>query len=684
MKRRILSDKQARWLRTELSDWRERGIVTPQQAEQITACYETPEEAGARKRSRFTFIIIGLAVLLFGAAALLLIGYNWAAIPRVAKLTVMFAVLAATHGAGLWLRFARGARRASELVFFPGCLFFGAGIWLVAQAFHLNAHYPDGFWWWAIGVLPFALCLDTLLIHCLFAGLLATWAGTEILGYRHLGWSLIEGWPNGAFSLPLLALPGLAWAYRRASVGAVWLYVPLVAWWMVLQAFSWHLDWQSVFIIGAVGALLLIVAENHRAGNGLALPHRFCGVLLAAGALVPLSSNWFFREISHSYHYGWRSGWTTAAFAPAIVTLVLLAATLALAGLFKPEPPGSTRGPGGRLLDVLRAQWLPAGLALAMAFMGLWSATRLIDGSSKLDWVPPLIVANATQIALSLWLMRVGIRDDRGLPFAFGVFNFVLWAVCCYCHLFGEAGGMLGAALMFALCGAALLGLGMYWRKRKEVRQGQASASSANPGATAFAGPAWLDRTANWLRGHERALLGTTLAFQLAVLAGMIALHAAPLMLGEMIRLKVRPVDPRDVMRGDYVILSYDISNVPAAGIEGIPDAGNRVLHYWQRDAWLEERTVYVTLEPDANSKFWRGVKASVLKPASGRFIRGKYVRHWGQAHIEFGIEAYYVQEGAGVKLEEARNARSLVAEVALMPSGKAALSDLIVESWKR
>lgn len=470
MERRILSDKEARWLRTEIAEWRGRGIVTPQQAEQIAGCYETSEEAGARKRSRFTFTIISLAALLFGAAALLLMGYNWEAIPRVAKLTIVFTVLAATHGAGLYLRFVRGARRASELVFFLGCLFFGAGIWLVAQAFHLDSHYPDGFWWWAIGVLPFALCLDTLLIHCLYAGLLATWAGTEILGYRHLGWALIEGWPNGAFSLPLLALPGWAWAYRRGSAGAVWLYVPLVAWWVILQSFSWHLDWQSVFIIGSVGALLLIIAENHRRGNRLALPHRFYGVLLTAGALVPLSSDWFFREISHSYRYGWHSGWTTLAFAPVIAILVLLAATLALAGLFKPESPGSTRGPGERLLDVLRAQWLPASLALAMAFMGLWSATHASGGGEGHDWVLPLVVANVAQIALSLWLMRVGIRDDRGLPFAFGVFCFVLWAVCCYCHLFGGAGGMLGAALMFALCGSALLGLGMYWRKRKEVR----------------------------------------------------------------------------------------------------------------------------------------------------------------------------------------------------------------------
>ena len=208
---------------------------------------------------------------------------------------------------------------------------------------------------------------------------------------------------------------------------------------------------------------------------------------------------------------------------------------------------------------------------------------------------------------------------------------------------------------------------------------------NADPETIPFTGPAWLERAACWMRGHERAVLGTTLAFQLAVLTGMIALHAAPLMFGETIRLKVEPVDPRDLMRGDYVILSYDISRVPKDGIEGIPDAKDTSWRYWSRDQWMEERIVYVTLEPEADGKLWRGVKASVNKPASGRFIRGKYVRYgWrGLPEIRFGIEAFYVQEGTGRTLEQARNARHLTAEVALLSSGKAALRDVRDETEK-
>jgi uncharacterized membrane protein/uncharacterized membrane-anchored protein len=666
----------------ELGDWREEGIISQEQTDRIQARYEDASEASQRKRSRFTLAISGIAALLVGLAVFLVIGYNWDNMPRAAKLAVIFGIVVATHAAGLWLRFARDARRAGEVVTLLGCLFYGAGIWLVAQVFHLDAHWPDGFWWWALGVLPFALASETLLIHCLYAGLLATWAGTEILGYRHLGAWLFWGWqvPNGAYSLLVLWLPAMAWAYRRASVGAISLYVPVLAWWIVLQSFVWRFDWQAVFVIGLVGALLLVIAENHWPGNRMALPYRFWGAVLAAGALVPMSFGGFYESTKHWYRYHtWASD--PMMFALGLATLALVVIALASTMLFRSR----AGDPSARAGEMLRAQWLPVGLALAVTFAGIWAAGHDF-GSTKTDtnWIPPAAATNHAMLALALWLMNIGLRDDRGRPFAFGVTYFLLWAICRYTDLFGERGGMLGAAMMFALCGAALFGLARFWSRRRASRAPETPEAAAGGTPTPWTGPAWLDDTARWLAAREHGLLTVLAAAQVAVLAGMIALHAAPLMFGETIRLKVQPVDPRDLMRGDFVILSYDISRVPKEGIEGIPDAKHASWRYWDRDQWMEERTVYVSLEPDADGKFWRGVKTSIHPPAIGKFIRGKYVRHWGTPSIQFGIEAFYVQEGAGKKLEEARNARSLVAEVALMTSGKAALSNLIVESWKR
>src|SRR5262249_42595346 len=159
--------------------------------------------------------------------------------------------------------------------------------------FHLSAHNPDGFWWWAVGVLPFALALDTVLMHALYVALLAAWAGAEVLGYSDLGaWLFrrVPFVPNGAYSLLLLAAPRVAWAYRKRADKALALYVPLIAWWVILQPFAWRLDSVTpIFFIGAVGGLLLVASEMHPEGSPMAVPYRAYGAMLVAGVLVPLS-----------------------------------------------------------------------------------------------------------------------------------------------------------------------------------------------------------------------------------------------------------------------------------------------------------------------------------------------------------------------------------------------------------
>ena len=120
---------------------------------------------------------------------------------------------------------------ASELVFFVGCLFYGCGIWLVAQVFHLNAHYPDGFWWWALGVLPFALGLDTVLLHALLVTVLAASLANAVL-QAPLWWDLV-GVPRSLLAglvQPLDAL--VVWVlllFLVSLTGRLWTAVGLLA-----------------------------------------------------------------------------------------------------------------------------------------------------------------------------------------------------------------------------------------------------------------------------------------------------------------------------------------------------------------------------------------------------------------------------------------------------------------------
>jgi uncharacterized membrane-anchored protein len=119
------------------------------------------------------------------------------------------------------------------------------------------------------------------------------------------------------------------------------------------------------------------------------------------------------------------------------------------------------------------------------------------------------------------------------------------------------------------------------------------------------------------------------------------------------------------------VILSYDFSRVPREGIQGLSDS--------ERGSWkrLQGRPVYVTLVPDSNGVHHRAERVTMVKPASGLFLKGQMERY---GSMKFGIESYFVQEGTGREYERAIRDRKLTAELAVASDGQAALRGLRIE----
>jgi hypothetical protein len=220
--------------------------------------------------------------------------------------------------------------------------------------------------------------------------------------------------------------------------------VPLIAWWTVLQMFTWHLAANPIYFVGAVGALLLVIAELHAEGSRFAIPYRYYGSLLVGGSLVPLSFLDLNRELVR--HWGGLAG------PPTLLALIGLGVVLLINR------------------TVPRRQAIPLGLAFLMALLPLLASGVRSSGSAEGAALLPTILVNVAMVAGAFWLMQVGLREERGKPFGAGVLYFLLWAVLRYVDLFGNLGGMLGAALMFFSCGAALFGVGRYWQGRKEVR----------------------------------------------------------------------------------------------------------------------------------------------------------------------------------------------------------------------
>lgn len=166
-------------------------------------------------------------------------------------------------------------------------------------------------------------------------------------------------------------------------------------------------------------------------------------------------------------------------------------------------------------------------------------------------------------------------------------------------------------------------------------------------------------------------------ALQTAVLGYQIETRARILRSGTEILLKSVPVDPRDLLRGEYVVLSYDISRIPVSLIAGEkPQAGD-----WTK-LWVR-----VAPQPDG---FWTVAEASfqALTQTTGTvLLKTAPFYYYGPSDygsqelvVDYGIERFYVPEGDGKTLEEARNDGVVSIAARVSSDGSAQIRQLFVD----
>jgi uncharacterized membrane-anchored protein len=171
---------------------------------------------------------------------------------------------------------------------------------------------------------------------------------------------------------------------------------------------------------------------------------------------------------------------------------------------------------------------------------------------------------------------------------------------------------------------------------------------------------------------RRRLFLGLVV-LQTVVLLGWAATLELARARAALVRLEVVPVDPRDLLRGDYVALRYAISTLKDAQLVG------------RRPEWSDvDQTVYVALAPKDGVHVVAAAsldrRALTLGP--GQLLIVGRLRHAagsrassGPLGVEYGIERYYVPEGKG-NLPPGRQE----AEVALTADGRAFLARLFVD----
>lgn len=166
-------------------------------------------------------------------------------------------------------------------------------------------------------------------------------------------------------------------------------------------------------------------------------------------------------------------------------------------------------------------------------------------------------------------------------------------------------------------------------------------------------------------------LLSLVVGLQVLWVIGTVIVQETKLSEGTVVRLETRPVDPRDLLRGDYVILNYELSTLNANLFpEGLTNRAP------------DGTPVYVKLE--RQGEFHQPTEASfnpLTADADHPVLRGTVEGTWSwtpnnpaNVRVNYGLERFYVREGTG-------NPRGkLTVDVAVPSSGKGIIREVYLD----
>ena len=149
-------------------------------------------------------------------------------------------------------------------------------------------------------------------------------------------------------------------------------------------------------------------------------------------------------------------------------------------------------------------------------------------------------------------------------------------------------------------------------------------------------------------------------ALQVVGLVAFAAVKQYAVATGTEVVLQGAPVDPRSLMQGDYAILDYEIAVVPDRYKDSFESGDDMIVLLTKRDE------VWEAME------YLNSVRAHRLR--NEVFIRGELQSN---GRIDFGIGTYFVPEGTGRAVEEARDVKI---RVSLSDDGDATVTGVILD----
>jgi uncharacterized membrane protein len=318
-----------------------------------------------------------------------------------------------------------------------GTMLFGAGIWLVAQIYHLDEHYPDGILLWGCGALALAWALPSISQAVLAALLLLLWQGFEALQFR----------APLPFAPALVLLGTVLLALQLRS--RVLLSVGLTAFHVSLF-FMIKLGSLSLLFFLSLAALLIaagLVLEKGSRAPELAPVFSFFGYVPFSVIFFLLTFSGVIRDLS--YH---SSQWQIGAW--------MLAFTIGATGLWI----AALRPFGGLKERYARDQQYHRLIVPVVFALSVLIGLRVVDTYGGL----PRLAYNLLFLAYAVLLMLQGFRTGRTRSAVVGCILLAAFTVARYTDLFHS---LLARSAVFFIIGALMIGAGYFFTRKGKARE---------------------------------------------------------------------------------------------------------------------------------------------------------------------------------------------------------------------
>jgi len=433
-----------KWLLSEVELWLNQGIIDSEQANKISTLYPYQADTNWGK-----IVFAGIGSVIFGLGIILVFAYNWQDMHRFTKLGVVLLSVAITHGIGFYYSHDQSAhKKVGESLHLLGTMLFGAGIWLVAQVYHIDEHYPNALFVWALGALLIAWLLPSLSHTILALGLVFLWHWFEVFEFHSRN--------HFAIWLVLAAILPLAWRLR--SRGTVFLTC-------CLTIFSYSASYiivadnneETLFnvMIALSGSMIIgsfLASKSYFPQSQNII--RFVGVSVFAVLLFIFS----FSEFDDAFFAQPISQVTTLTWLYYCLPIVLLSTALFFVlARFRHALEDK--------IDLIEILLVSA--TCYIAFISAFSSLGLYG----IAW----IIYSLLFLAYSIVLIYRGTRYLRWQSTTLGGLMLASYTFARFMDLFDS---LLWRGMAFLVVGAMLFGIGLYYSRQKQLAEQRGGATN--------------------------------------------------------------------------------------------------------------------------------------------------------------------------------------------------------------